>query len=215
MLMPIPNSLPTSLWILLFSFVAAAPGQQPPLPVPQEVLEARKVLQASADRFMAVLDRFEEADWDFRPKGFRHTLGQEAEHAALAHQELQSVVAQALRRDEQPERAKALVGKEDTIRERMLDSERKAENYAVKNTLRSKAEVVEFFQAAHEKALLLLVAAPNPGVHIYKHPSSTFYGELTALQWFYYIAYHCERHANHMLKMIEHPEFTGEPAAGA
>ena len=208
------NSLPTSLWILLFGFVAAAPGQQPPSQPTAEALEARKVLQASADSFLAVLERVEEADWNFRPKGFRHTLGQEAEHAALAHQELQGVVTKALRREPQPERAKALEGKEEMIRERMLDSERKAENYAVKNSLRSKAEVVEFFQAAHKKALRLLGAVPDPGVHIYKHPHSKFYGELTGLQWFYYIAYHCERHANQMLKMIEHPEFTGEPASG-
>ncbi len=211
----ISNFLPTFLLILLFAFVAAAPGQQPPSQARAEVLEARKVLQASADRFLAVLDRFEEVDWNFRPKGFRHTLGQEAEHAALAHQELQAVVAKALNREDQPERAKALVGKKDLIRKRMLDSGRKAENYSVKNTLRSKAEVVEFFQAAHEKALRLLAAAPNPGVRIYKHPHSNFYGELTALQWFYYIAYHCERHAVRMLEMIEHPDFTGEPAAGA
>ena len=213
--MRISNSLPTSLWILLFGFVAAAPGQQPPLQPTAEALQARKVLQASADRFLAVLERVEEVDWNFRPKGFRHTLGQEAEHAALAHQELQVVVTKALRREPQPERAKALEGKEEMIRERMLDSAQKAESYAVKNSLRSKAEVLEFFQAAHKKALRLLAAVPDPGVHIYKHPHSTFYGELTGLQWFYYMAYHCERHAEHMLKMIEHPEFTGQPASGA
>lgn len=210
----ISNSLSTSLSILLVSFVATAAGQQPPSPPSAEVAEARKVLQASAERFLAVLERVEEADWNFRPKGFRHTLGQEAEHAALAHQELQGVVTKALSREEQPERAKALVGKEEMIRERMIDSASKAENYAVRNSLRSKAEVLEFFQSAHGKALRLLGAVPNPGVHIYKHPYSKVYGELTALQWFYYIAYHCERHAIHMLEMIELPEFRGEPASG-
>ncbi len=201
--------------VLFLSLSGLVRGQQTASEPPREVLEARKVLQASADRFRTALDRIEEADWNFRPKGYRHTLGQEAEHAALAHQELQTMVVTALRRDEQPERAKALEGKEEMIRKRMLGSKTRAENYKVKNTLRSKAEVVEYFEAAHKKALNLLSVAPEPGTHIFKHPYSAAYGELTAIQWFYYIAYHCERHANIMHEMIEHPDFTGVSTGSA
>ena len=104
--------------------------------------------------------------------------------------------------------SRTLSGKEEFLRERMLDPENKAESYAVKNILQSKAEVAEYFKTAHRKALQVIRVVPDPSLYVYKHPSET-YGELTGLQWLYYLVYHGERHVIWLEKMLDHPEFPG------
>lgn len=179
-----------------------------------ELKDAEETLRAAGEKFLAVLDRIDDVYWDFKPTGFRHTIGEEAEHVALTQQGLQQTVLKALNNPNEPEKAKALAGKEQFLKEHMLDPNNPAENFKYRNKLRSKAEVIEYFTMAQKKALDLLERAPNPEVRIFKHPNDT-YGELTALQWFYYIAYHCERHTNWIQKMIDHPEFREGAGAGS
>ena len=170
--------------------------------------DVEKQLKALGDHVNALLDRTDEVYWQFKPAGFRHSIGDEMEHLALAHQDLQGVFARALKKGEQAEKAETLSGKEEFLRERMLDPENKAENYKVKNILQSKAEVAEYFKTAHRKALNVIRSVPDPSLYVYKHPSDT-YGELTGLQWLYYLVYHGERHAIWIEKMLDHPEFPG------
>ena len=170
--------------------------------------DVEKQLKALGDHVNALLDRTDEVYWQCKPAGFRHSIGDEMEHLALAHQDLQGVFARALKKGEQAEKAETLSGKEEFLRERMLDPENKAENYKVKNILQSKAEVAEYFKTAHRKALNVIRSVPDPSLYVYKHPSDT-YGELTGLQWLYYLVYHGERHAIWIEKMLDHPEFPG------
>ena len=172
------------------------------------VADVEKQLKALGDHVNALLDRTDEVYWQFKPTGFRHSIGEEMEHLALAHQDLQGVFVRALKKGEQAEKAGSLSGKEEFLRERMLDPENKAEDYAVKNILQSKAEVAEYFKTAQRKALEVIRSVPDPSLYVYKHPSAT-YGELTGLQWLYYLVYHGERHAIWIEKMLDHPEFTG------
>lgn len=174
--------------------------------LPSDVAMALEVLQDSADKFRDVVGGIQAVDWRFRSKDFRHSIGEEAEHAALSHQALQSIVRRALGRDPSPERARGLAGKKDLIHREMLYGPMRPENYKPKGTLLSKAEVFEYFESAHEKAVRLLKTSQNLNIHVYKHPSPT-YGELTALQWFYYIAYHTQRHTQAIQLMTELPEF--------
>jgi hypothetical protein len=170
--------------------------------------DVEKQLKALGDHVNALLDRTDEVYWQFKPTGQAHSIGEEMEHLSLAHQDLQGVFARALKQGEQAEKAKNLSGKEEFLRERMLDPENKAENYKVKNILQSKAEVAEYFNKAHRKALEVIRAVPDPSLYVFKHPSPT-YGELTGLQWLYYLVYHGERHAIWLDKMLNHPEFPG------
>ncbi len=165
-------------------------------------------LAALGDHVNSLLDRIDEVYWQFKPAGFNHSIGEEMEHLALAHQDLQGVFTRALKQGEQAEKAKALAGKEEFLRGRMLDPENKAENYKVKNILQSKAEVAEYFNKAHRKALEVIRAVPDPSLYVFRHPSAT-YGDLTGLQWLYYLVYHGERHAIWLETILDHPEFPG------
>ena len=174
--------------------------------------DVEKRLKALGDHVNALLGRIDEVYWQFKPAGFGHSIGEEMEHLALAHQDLQGVFARALKKGEQAEKAKTLSGKEEFLRELMLDPENKAENYEVKDVLQSKAEVAEYFRSAHRKALGVIRIVDDPSLYVYRHPSKK-YGDLTGLQWLYYLVYHGERHAVWIEKMLDHPEFPGAKRA--
>ena len=98
-------------------------------PEPTEVQEASKVMGEAADRFLSLMEEITEEQWDARAAGIRHTIGEEAEHVALAHQDLQNQVVKAMRAPAQPEAAKELEGKEVQVRQLMLQAAKRAENY--------------------------------------------------------------------------------------
>ena len=194
--------LPLALGVHLFAGLG--------FPEATEIQQASKVMQAAADRFLSLMEEIDEEQWDARAAGIRHSIGEEAEHTALAHQELQTQVVKALRAPAQPERAKELEGKEVQLRRLMLQATTRAEAYPPRQKLKTKAEVLEFFNAAHRKAMQKLQGGGSAlEVHVFKHPSRK-YGELTALQWFYYIAYHNMRHCQVIETILGNTESAGE-----
>lgn len=172
-----------------------------------EIAEVRAALERGADRFLEVIADLDEEQWKFKGAGIAHSLGEEAEHIALSENDLQRVITTALKSEPNAAVAEALDGKEEELEEIMLGEEA-AEAYKAPGKIINKAEVTEFFQAAHAKLLRLLESSENLSRHVYKHPKSKI-GELTALQWFYYIAYHRERHVRQIEAIMAHPDFPG------
>ena len=170
--------------------------------------KVEELLKQSAKEFLATISDVNEEQWKFRGNGIRHSIGDEAEHVAFAEQELQRVILNALKAAADPKRAAELKGKEAKIRALMIDAEKGAENYQPRGRLRSKLEVLEYFPTAHNKLLQLLAGSQELSTHIYKHPNKD-YGELTALQWFYYVAYHKQRHVNQIKAIKAHPDYPG------
>ena len=179
-------------------------------PAATEVQEASKVMQEAADRFLSLMEEISEEQWDASAASSRHSIGEEEEHIALAHQDLQNQVVKAMQAPAQPETAKELEGKELRLRQLMLQASKRAEGYQPPQKLKTKPEVLEFFNAAHRKAMQKLREGGSAlGVHVFKHPSAT-YGDLTALQWFHYIAYHNMRHCHVIETILANTESSGE-----
>ena len=177
-----------------------------------EIKAVLQELKSSADEFVKLIEPLTEEQWNFKPQQFRHTIGHEAEHIALAENDLQRIVQQALEADSDPVSANALAGKEEKVKNLMLHPERRAETYKVPGRLNSKPEVQEFFGRAHRNLIQLLESSSELKTHIYKHPNSA-YDELTALQWFYYIAYHKRRHSEQIRGIMALPEFPSGSAS--
>lgn len=206
-----PRSLVTCcLTLLALAHVGAAPAAAQLDAQAQAVL---KELKASGETFLDLIEPLTQEQWDFKPQGLRRSIGNEAEHIALSENDLQRVVQQALDADADPAKAKELAGKEKEVKDHMLNPERNAEFFKVPGRLNSKAEVQEFFRRAHRNAVQLLESSEDLGMHIHKHPNEK-YGELTGVQWFYYITYHKLRHCNQIKAIMARPDFpTGESAA--
>jgi hypothetical protein len=122
---------------------------------------------------------------------------------------LQRVLIKALEREAKPEKAKELVGKHKQVYDALMDREKPAEHFKPPNTLRSKAEVLEYINTAHRKLMSVAEAKRQFDVHIYTHPSKSI-GDLNGVQWFYYIAYHKMRHMKQIETVMAHPDFPGQ-----
>ena len=166
------------------------------------------LLKQSAKEFLAVIDNVSPEQWNFKAGNIRHSIGEEAEHVSFAEQELQKVILAALKNGNDPPKAAELKGKEEKVRELMLEGGKGAENFRPRGRINSRLEVLEYFSAAHNKLLQLLAGAQGLDTHIYKHPNKD-YGELTVRQWFYYVAYHKQRHAKQIEAIKAHPDYPG------
>jgi DinB superfamily len=170
--------------------------------------KVEELLEKSANEFLAAIDDVNEEQWNFKGTGIRHSIGEEAEHICFAEQELQRVIINALKVPADPKRAAELEGKEEKVRTLLLDAEKGPENFQARGRLNSKLEVLEYFPMAHKKLLQLLAGAKDLSTHIYKHPGKA-YGDLTALQWFYYVAYHKERHVKQIEAIKARADYPG------
>lgn len=171
-----------------------------------DVAAARKTLEEAAARFRSLIKDIGEAQWNFKTGPKAHSIGDEAEHVAQAEQDLQYVIGKAVTNPANPELAKRLGAKERTLRKLLLEGEQKAESYKPPHRLKTKAEVLEYFNTAHGKALTLLRTTPDLGTHVFTHPVVE-YGDLTALQWFYYMAYHNLKHCMQIEQIMAHQDF--------
>ena len=172
----------------------------------------KKELQASADEFVKLIEPMTEEQWNFRAPRMRHTVGNEAEHIALSENDLQRIVQKALAAEADPVKAKELAGKEDMIKKEMLNPTTPAESYKVPGRLNSKPEVQEFFRRTHRNLMELFGKSSNLETHVFKHPNKK-YGDLTALQWYYYIAYHKRRHIAQIRTIMALPDFPSSSAS--
>ena len=169
-----------------------------------------KVHQESHETFLKLIENISDEQWRFKSSKLRHTIGEEAEHIALAENDLQKVVLRALDSVKDLARAEALAGKENKVRRLMLSPQRRAESFKPPNRLKSEAEVHEFYRRAHRSLLRGIEAQPELEGYIYEHPNKKLqYGELTALQWYYYIAYHKLRHCEQIKEIMAQPDFPG------
>jgi hypothetical protein len=191
----------TVLWATAFSSPVYAQNSES-----KGAIEA--LLKQSAKEFLAVIDNVSQEQWNFKAGNLRHSIGEEAEHVSFAEQELQKVLTAALKSGNDPAKAADLKGKEAKVRELMLDAAKGAENFKPRGRINSKLEVLEYFSSAHNKLLQLLAGAQGLDTHIYKHPNKD-YGLLTARQWFYYIAYHKQRHVKQIEAIKAHPDYPG------
>lgn len=170
--------------------------------------KVEELLKQSAKEFLAVINDVNEEQWNFKGNGVRHSIGEEAEHVSFAEQELQRVILNALKAAADPKRAADLKGKEAKVRALMLEAEKGPENYKPRGRLNSKLEVLEYFPIAHNKLMQLLAGSRDLSAHIYKHPNKD-YGELTTMQWFYYVAYHKQRHVQQIKAIKAHQDYPG------
>lgn len=173
-----------------------------------EIDKVTAVLEDGAERFRGIVSSLSEEQWNFKGQGVLHSIGEEAEHIALSENDLQRVVSNALGSPADEERASGLAGKEEEVKKLLTEGEKLAENFKAAGKLVNQAEVTEFYGAANAKLMRLLEGSKDLGTHVFKHPNRDF-GWLTGLQWFYYIAYHRERHLLQIQTILKHPDFPG------
>jgi hypothetical protein len=179
-----------------------------------QIAAVRKTFEEAGTTFLGLIQNLTEEQWKFKPAGAHHSVGDEAEHVALSENDLQHVILQAMKGPVNREAAKLLAGKEKRVKEMMLNPETQAENYKPKGKLKTQPEVVEYFTRAHDYALNALQKTPELSLHVLGHPHKD-YNDLTAYQWYYYIAYHTLRHCKQIEQITADASFPGGPRKSA
>jgi hypothetical protein len=200
----------TNRFALILTIVALLSGAPVTAQDASQIAAARKTLDEAGKTFLGLIENLTDEQWNFKPAGARHSIGDEAEHVALSENDLQHVILQAMKGPKNPEAAKLLAGKEKRVKEMMLNPETHAENYKPKGRLKTKPEVVEYFTRAHTYALNALEKTPELSLHVLAHPHKD-YQDLTAYQWYYYIAYHTLRHCQQLEEIMADADFPGGP----
>ncbi len=168
--------------------------------------EVRALLSRTSLQFEASIKDVTERQWNYRAANEKHTIGSLAEHTAISANDLQTMVQKALDAGAQPELAETLSGQVAVVRDVMLSVEQPPDNFRPAGRLLTKDDIHEYFPQVKGKALALLAAASDPEIHVYRHPSRRI-GNLTAIQWFYYIAYLVQAHTEHIERIKADPGY--------
>ena len=175
-----------------------------------------KLLEDGKKRFLEVLATVKDEQWNAHAPGIRHSIGEEVEHIALSENELQQVVLASLRSPEQAAAPARLKGKLALIEDVLLGKDAAAEGYKPPGKIVNRDEALEFYSSANRKLMALLESSRGKPMaqHVYEHPSKKI-GELTGFQWFYYIAYHRERHIRQIEALLKNPAIPGSVQSAA
>lgn len=191
-------------WIPVFALIATLSPATAQAQSEAEIEKVAKLLDGGAKRFQELVARITDEQWNYRPAGVAHTLGEEIEHVTLSEHELPRVVDRALQNPAEPGLENP--AKVDELREFFLGAESKAENFKSQNKIVNRAEYKELFGPAHDRMMAKLRNSKNLSQHFFR---VSRFGKLSGLQLFYYMAFHRERHIRQMEALLAHPDMPG------
>jgi len=169
-------------------------------------VEVRALLVKVSDDFQKALAGVSAQQWKYKAPTQKHTIGALAEHAALSTNDLQQMVQRALDAGPDPEIAATLKGQTKVVREVMLSVEKPPANFRPAGRLVTRADIEEYFPQAQTKLLYLLDSSKRLEYVVARHPSKRI-GELTGVQWFYYIAYLVQAHTEQIGRIKADPGY--------
>jgi hypothetical protein len=177
---------------------------------PEERATAIKLCQDSQKEFLDLVENLTDEQWNFKPSPFRWSVGQTAEHIALAEGLLFGVVQQALASKPNPDWETKTAGKETTLEGVLAARRGKAQSpEAIQpiNKKMTRAEIMALYKEGRARSLKFIqttdVAFKD---HTFEHPFPIF-GTLNAYQWFIYIPQHNFRHNKQIAEVKADPSF--------
>ena len=198
--------------ILLCAFAQAI---TPPRPsdgklTADERAKAIKALEDSRDEFLSYIEKLTDAQWNFRPAPFKWTVGETAEHIALAEGLLFSAVERAIASPVDPDWETKSANKEPILDNLLAARKGKANAPEPIQPFRknmTRAEIMTLFKEGRAKSLKFAKETDVPlKAHTLDHPFKIF-GTLNAYQWLLYIPAHNFRHDKQIAEIMSNPAF--------
>ena len=168
--------------------------------------EVRGLFVKVADQFQKALEGVSEKQWNYKAPDQKHTIGALAEYAALSTNDLPQMAQRAVDAGPNPELAATLTGQTKVVRDVLLSVEQPPENFLAAGRLATKADIDEYLPQARTKALFVLDSAKYLELSVSRHPSRRI-GDLTGVQWFYYIAYLLQAHTEQIGRIKADPGY--------
>jgi hypothetical protein len=191
-------------WTLILACALAAPSFAQAQAEPKA--EVRALFVKVADQFQKALAGVSEKQWNYKAPNQKHTIGALAEHAALSTNDLPQMAQRAIDAGPRPDLAATLKGQTQVVRDVMLSAKQPPENFRPVGRLVTKADIDEYFPQARSKALFMLDSSKNLEYSVSRHPSKRI-GDLTGVQWFYYISYLLQAHTEQIGRIKADPGY--------
>jgi len=176
----------------------------------EERAKAIKMLNDSRTEFLNYVEKLTDAQWNARPMPFKWTVGETAEHIALAEGLLYGAMERAIAAPINPD-WEAKTAKKEAILDNVLAARvGKAQAPEPIQPLKrkmSRAEIMALFKEGRAKSMKFIETTDIPlKAHTLDHPFPVF-GTLNAYQWFIYIPEHNFRHNKQIAEIINNPAF--------
>src|SRR5215469_7837526 len=108
-----------------------------------------KLLQDSEKEYLSYVENVSEAQWNWKPRPDRWSVGETAEHILLAEGRLFSVMERAVAAPPNPDGEKSTAGKTELLERALLDRRHKAVSpESIRPKGLSQAEVIRRFKEA-------------------------------------------------------------------
>lgn len=167
------------------------------------------LLSESRDKVFISTDQLSVKQWTFRQNKESWSIGDNVEHLGLVEPILFGQVTSALVSDVNPNWAEATAGKENLLKEKLLDrsTRRDAPNAVLPVGSVEPAYARRVFKEHRDVSLQFTLETVKPlKAHTADHRRPV-YGTLNAYQWLLFIAYHTLRHVEQIADVTCAPGF--------
>jgi uncharacterized damage-inducible protein DinB len=169
---------------------------------------AVNLLEANTKKFLAAVENVSDEQWKFKTAPDKWSIADVAEHIATSEDFLLSLTQKILLSPADPEKAKVLVGQEQTILTKAADRSKKRqapEMIKPSGKFSSKEELIRSFKAARANTINYIKTTNDSlKIHVAPHPAV---GDLTAYQWLIWIAAHADRHVAQLEEVMASSNF--------
>lgn len=157
------------------------------------------MLEANSKRFLTDIENISDAQWNYKPSAGAWSVAEVSEHITLSDGLLLAIAQRSLKSPADSVKAKALLGKEQVVINKLKDRTYKAqapESLKPLNRYSTRQELIEAFKLTREKTANY-VKTTNDSLkgHVVPHP---LFGDLTAYQWPVMIPAHANRHVDQL-----------------
>ena len=167
------------------------------------------LLSESRDKVFISTDQLSVKQWTFRQNKESWSIGDNVEHLGLVEPILFGQVTSAIVSDVNPNWAEATAGKENLLKEKLLDrsTRRDAPNAVLPAGSVEPAYARRVFKEHRDVSLQFTLETVKPlKAHTADHRRPV-YGTLNAYQWLLFIAYHTLRHVEQIADVTCAPGF--------
>lgn len=158
-----------------------------------------EMLEANSKRFLADIENISDTQWIYKPTPDTWSVAEVSEHITLSDGLLLSIAQRSLKSPADSIKAKALLGKEQAVIDKLKDRTYKAqapESLKPLHKFSTRHELIEAFkQTREETANYVKTTNDSLKDHVVPHP---LFGDLTAYQWLVMIPAHANRHVDQL-----------------
>lgn len=177
---------------------------------PEERAKAIKLLHDSQNELLSYIEKLTDAQWNFRPSPFKWTVGETAEHIALAEGLLYGAMERAIAAPINPDWETKSANKEAILDKVLAGRQGRVQAPEPIQPLRrkmSRADIMTLLKDSRAKSLKFIETTDVPlKAHTLDHPFPIF-GTLNAYQWFIYIPEHNLRHNKQIAEIMSNTAF--------